>query len=126
MGVDIIIFPVTKVAVIEHHGSPESEHDSVKKLVAWRIENRLPLSDVHRSYGIHYNDPYKVLASDYHVDLCISVEQEVAKNSSLRFAVPKFGTLPHVRILAPHTISMKIGYQAVVKRFQSSHYSSIM
>jgi len=81
MDVEIINFPVTKVAVIEHQGSPESEHESVKKLIAWRIENKLPLSDAHRSYGIHYNDPRKVAASDYRVDLCISVEQEVAANS---------------------------------------------
>ena len=82
MNVEIVNFPETKVAVIEHHGSPELEQESVKKLIAWRIENKLPRSDAHRNYGIHYNDPRKVRASEYRVDLCISVAEDIAANSS--------------------------------------------
>ncbi|MBL4772271.1 MAG: GyrI-like domain-containing protein [Alcanivoracaceae bacterium] len=80
MEVKIINFPETKVAVMEHHGIPELEHESVKKLVSWRIANKLPLSGVHRSYGIHYNNPQQIAPSDYRVDLCVSVEHEVAEN----------------------------------------------
>ncbi len=80
MDVEIVDFPETKVAVIEHHGSPALEHESVKKLIAWRIENKLLPSDIHRSYGIHYNDPHKVPPSEYRVDLCISLQQEVPEN----------------------------------------------
>ncbi|WP_394708397.1 GyrI-like domain-containing protein [uncultured Desulfuromusa sp.] len=49
--------------------------------MSWRIENKLPQSPAHRSYGIHHNDPRKVPPSEYHVDLCISVETEVLPNS---------------------------------------------
>jgi DNA gyrase inhibitor GyrI len=41
MNVQIIIFPETKVAAIEHFGSPAFEHDTARKLIAWKIENRL-------------------------------------------------------------------------------------
>lgn len=80
MEVKIINFPEIKVAVLEHHGSPETEHESVKKLIAWRIENKLSF-DKHQSYGVHYNDPSKTRSDLYKVDLCISVETDVPKNS---------------------------------------------
>ena len=36
------MFPETRVAAIEHFGSAALEHDTVRKLIAWRIEQRLP------------------------------------------------------------------------------------
>ncbi|BBB30875.1 AraC family transcriptional regulator [Neptunomonas japonica] len=82
MDVEIVNFPETKIAVIEHRGPAQFEHESVKNLVAWRIENKLPPSDIHRSYGIHYNDPQKVAPPEYRVDLCVSVEQEISINEA--------------------------------------------
>jgi len=79
MEVQIVDFPETKVAVIEHYGPPGLEHESVRKLIAWRLENRLP-PDRHRSYGVHYNDPRTTPPQDYRVDLCISVEHDVPPN----------------------------------------------
>ncbi|WP_084784069.1 GyrI-like domain-containing protein [Marinobacterium aestuarii] len=49
-------------------------------MVAWRIENKLPLLPDYRSNGVHYNDLRKVAASEYRVDLCVSVEQDVDAN----------------------------------------------
>ena len=63
MNIEIVNFPETKIAVVEHCGAPEKEYESVKKLVAWRMENKLPPSDLHKSYGIHYNDPGQVPSS---------------------------------------------------------------
>ena len=42
MDVQIVDFPETKVAVLEHRGSPALEPESVRKLITWRLENRLP------------------------------------------------------------------------------------
>lgn len=81
MDIEIVNFPETKVAVIEHWGSPNLEHESIRKLILWRVENKLPPSETHRSYGVHYNDPAKVFPSDYRVDLCVSVVDDVVKNS---------------------------------------------
>ena len=41
MKVEIVIFPTTKVAAVEHRGSPALEHDTARKLIAWKLENRL-------------------------------------------------------------------------------------
>ena len=79
MDVRIIDFPETKVAAIEHHGAPHLEYETVRKLVEWRMANRLD-PERHRSYGVHYNDPRKVRPEDHRVDFCVSVEQDVAPN----------------------------------------------
>jgi len=81
MNIEIVTFPETKVAVIEHRGAPALEQESIRRLIAWRIENQLPPSNLHRSYGIHYNNPRKVSPAEYRVDFCVAVEQEVLKNS---------------------------------------------
>jgi len=36
MEVRIVNVPETKVAVLEHRGSPEAERESIAKYVAWR------------------------------------------------------------------------------------------
>lgn len=56
MNVEIVIFLETKVAAVEHRGSPAREHETVKKLIAWKLENRLLDSAKYRSYGVHYTD----------------------------------------------------------------------
>lgn len=50
MDVKILIFPETKVAAIEHHGSPALEYDTTRKLIAWKIERRLLDQLKYRSY----------------------------------------------------------------------------
>ena len=79
MDVKIVEFPETRVAVVEHLGPPETQDESVRRLVAWRIENRMS-PDEHPTYGIHYNDPRTTPAADYRVDLCVAVDREVPPN----------------------------------------------
>jgi AraC family transcriptional regulator len=38
MDVQIVVFPETNVAAIEHFGSTDLEHDTVGKLIAWKLE----------------------------------------------------------------------------------------
>ena len=56
MDVEIVLFPMTQLAVIEHYGASELEHESVNKLIKWRQENQL-LDNKYRNYGIHYTNP---------------------------------------------------------------------
>ncbi len=35
MKVEIVLFPMTYLALIEHYGAPELEHESVNKLIKW-------------------------------------------------------------------------------------------
>ena len=81
MDVHIFIFPETKVAAVEHYGSPALEHDSVQKLVAWKIERKLFNPLKHRNYGVHYTDSRSASPSDHHVDFCVSIDAEVEPNS---------------------------------------------
>ncbi len=81
MDVQIVVFPETKVAAVEHFGSPALEHDTLQKLIAWRIEQRLLDPLKYRSFGIHYTDPRTTPHSDHHVDFCLSVEHAVGSNS---------------------------------------------
>jgi AraC family transcriptional regulator len=80
MDVEIVIFPETKVAAIEHFGAPALEHDSARKLIAWKLENRLLDPLKHRSYGVHHTDPRVTPPAEHHVDFCLSIEEDVCPN----------------------------------------------
>lgn len=77
--VRIVHFLETRVAAIEHRGPPEKEYETARKLIEWRIANRLP-PDRHRSFGIHYTDPRKTPPEEHRVDFCVSADQEVPPN----------------------------------------------
>lgn len=80
MEVQIVDFPETKVAVIEHAGPPGKEHETAMKLIKWRIENRLP-PNKHKSFGVHYNNPLTTPPEQYRVDFCVSIDHDVEQNS---------------------------------------------
>ena len=52
MNVEIVDFQDTLVAAVEHRGSPDLEHESVRRLIAWRIGHGYP-PEHHRTYGVH-------------------------------------------------------------------------
>lgn len=79
MTVEIVEFPETKVAAIEHRGAPEREYETARKLIEWRKANRVP-PDRHRSYGVHYDDPRNTPPERYRVDFCVSYDAEIAPN----------------------------------------------
>lgn len=80
MDVDIVIFPNTKVAAIEHFGSPELEYDTVRKLIAWKIENRFLDPLKYRNYGVHYTDSRNTQPAKHHVEFCLSIEEDIHPN----------------------------------------------
>lgn len=80
MNVKILVFPETKVAAIEHHGSPALEHDTVRNLIAWKIEHSLLDQSKYRSYGVHYTDPRATPDAKHRVDFCLSFDEEVGPN----------------------------------------------
>lgn len=79
MNVEIVEFPETKVAVVEHLGSPSRERESAMKLIAWRKENKMPPQN-HKSYGVHYDNPLTTPPEEYRVDFCVSVQEEIGPN----------------------------------------------
>ncbi len=79
MDVRIVEFPETHVAVAEHRGPPELEHETSKKLIEWRIHNRLSPAN-HRTYGVHYTDPQSIAPTEHCVDFCVTYDQLVQPN----------------------------------------------
>lgn len=80
MEARIVIFPETKVAAVEHFGPRELEHETARKLIAWKLEHRLLDPRRYRSYGVHYTDPRTTPPSRNHVDFCLSFEEDVKPN----------------------------------------------
>ncbi len=78
--VHIVEFPATRVATIEHRGSPEYEHDTARTLIAWKLSQRFLDPVRFRSYGVHYTDPRTTPASEHRVDFCLSIETDVEPN----------------------------------------------
>ena len=78
MQVDIVDFPDTRVAAIEHSGSSAGVYDSTRKLIEWRIANRVPPQG-HATYGVHH-DLRTHADSGYRVDICVAYDREVPPN----------------------------------------------
>ncbi|NTU78427.1 MAG: hypothetical protein HGA45_03345 [Chloroflexales bacterium] len=80
MDVQIVLFPETKVAAIEHHGPPALEHATAQKLIAWKLAHALVDPLKYRSYGVHYTNPQTTPAAEHHVDFCLSIDEDVGPN----------------------------------------------
>ena len=80
MDVRIVEFPETRVAVAEHRGPPALEYETSRRLIEWRKLNRLPPTG-HRTYGVHYTNPYTTPAAEHRVDFCVSFDGVVAPNA---------------------------------------------
>lgn len=80
MSVEIIMFPLTIVACVEHVGSPALEHETAKKLLAWKLEHRLMDQTKFLNYGVHYTDPRTTPPSQHRVDFCISYSGIIEDN----------------------------------------------
>lgn len=78
--VEIVTFPETKVAAIEHCGPSSREYDTVRKLIAWKLANGLLDQTKYRSYGVHYTDPHTTPPSNHRVDFCLSIAEDVGPN----------------------------------------------
>ena len=80
MNVSIVEFPETKVASILHRGSPETEHDTVMKLVKWKIQNKYFDQVKYKSFGLHHIPNRSSNSNDHRVDFCLSIDGDVASN----------------------------------------------
>jgi AraC family transcriptional regulator len=79
--VRIVAFPATRVAAITHLGPPSLEHQTVARLIQWKLEHRLLDAARYRSYGVHYTDPRTTPPEDHRVDFCLSIDIGVAPNA---------------------------------------------
>jgi len=110
VDVRIVDFPETRVALMEHFGSPLLEHETARRLVAWKIEHRLLDPLKHRSYGVHHTNPHTTAAEDHRVDFCLSVDADVAPNP---YGI-RNGIIPALRCAVARDIGSRGDNKAIV------------
>jgi AraC family transcriptional regulator len=81
VNVSIVTFPSTRVAGIRHVGDPSREHETARKLVAWKLEHRFLDPARYRSYGLHHIDSDSDRPSGYRVDFCLSCDEAIEPNA---------------------------------------------
>lgn len=77
--INIIDFPETPIAVLEHIGSPHRIFESVQKFIAWR--KKIGLSPaISQTYNLLYQDPLNVPDSEFQLDICASTDKPIDDN----------------------------------------------
>jgi AraC family transcriptional regulator len=80
LQVEIIDFPTTKVAALEHHGPPTKTNETVTQFIEWRKATGLSPYDTVGTFGVPWNDPYAVPPEDFRWDVCGAVDAAVPEN----------------------------------------------
>lgn len=78
MPVEIVNFPDTPVALVQHLGSTADVYEATRRLVEWRRAHRLSPGSA-ATYGIHH-DMRLQAESGYRVDLAVAYGQPVVPN----------------------------------------------
>jgi len=79
MQVELVDFPDTLVAALEHHGPERLVLSSTQVFIEWRQANGVR-PGMGQTYGVHWSDPVSTLPEDYRLDLCVSVPAPVPAN----------------------------------------------
>jgi AraC family transcriptional regulator len=78
--VKIVAFEATRVAALKHRGDPNTIGKSVRSLIEWRKQNKLPPAR-HATYNILYEPPGELAPEDFRIDLCVATSQPIAENA---------------------------------------------
>jgi AraC family transcriptional regulator len=106
--VSIVEFPETKVAAVSHVGPPAQEHETVRKLVAWKLERRLLDQARYRSYGLHYTEHRTINPAEHRVDFCLSYDGSVELNA---YGVVEM-TIPAMRCAMARDVGSRLDNKA--------------
>jgi AraC family transcriptional regulator len=72
------VLPI-QVAVLEHHGDPQTIGHSIQKMMTWRKQHHLS-PKVSATFNLLYNNPTEVAPEDYRIDLCVATQLEIVEN----------------------------------------------
>jgi AraC family transcriptional regulator len=78
--VNIVHFPKTLIATMEHRSAPNLIGNTIKKFIEWRKNNRLPPSK-SKTFNLVYDDQNITAPENYRFDLCCSIDEEIEENS---------------------------------------------
>jgi AraC family transcriptional regulator len=87
--VRVVQFPATRVAALEHRGSPVRLGDSIRAFIEWRQANKLPPRS-GATYNIIYNDPDDTPPEDFRFSLCAATDKAIEPNDAgvTEFTIP--------------------------------------
>lgn len=78
-SIEIVEFPKTRIAALEHADDPSLLGDSIRRFIDWRKRNGLPPS-ISATFNILYNDPAQVEPHEYRIDICAEVTDKIEPN----------------------------------------------
>jgi len=79
LQVELVNFPQTQVAVMEHRAGPDTVSRTIQKFIQWQKENRLPPIK-SQTFNLLYDDPNMVTEQDYRLDICCAIQAPIAEN----------------------------------------------
>jgi AraC family transcriptional regulator len=79
--VRVVSFPATRVAMLEHRGSPLRLGESLRSFIAWRKENQLPPAR-SATFNLVYDDPDETSGAEFRFGLCAATDKPVAANDA--------------------------------------------
>lgn len=80
MEVNIIEFPETRIAALEHRGAPDLVNESARIFIEWRKSTGLSPVNTSETFGIAYDDPNTTPPEQFRFDISGSVAQAVPSN----------------------------------------------
>jgi AraC family transcriptional regulator len=78
--VEVVEFPLTRVAVLEHRGDPRRIGDTIRRFIDWRRQNGLSPS-TSATFNLLYGDPATTPPDEFRLDLCAVITRPVAENA---------------------------------------------
>lgn len=78
--VDIVEFPQTRVAALEHHGHAGRLNETVRSFIDWRQQTGLSPVETSRTFGIPHGNPDTTPPEDFRFDICGEVQGAVPAN----------------------------------------------
>ena len=79
--VRIVSFPATRVAMLEHRGSPLRLGDTIRKFIDWRKAHALPPRS-SATFNIIYNDPEETPPEEFRFSLCAATDKPIEPNET--------------------------------------------
>lgn len=81
MDVNIISFPTTRIAVLQHRGSPDLVNATAARFIAWRKTSGLSPITTCDTWGIAWDDPQTTPQGEFRFDICGTVARPVGENA---------------------------------------------
>jgi len=79
--VEIIDFPETSIAVLEHRGDPNTIMTTLQRFINWRKENALPPAK-SATYNILYDNPNDVETDKYRMGIAAQITNSIKDNNA--------------------------------------------